>query len=288
MAEEYKIKTKKFRTWKSFKEYATSFSENWIFRGQTDANWDLKTSLERSGFSMKYDGIENSFLIDFKRAAENFLDKKDIPTDLIEWLALMQHHGAPTRLLDFSKSIFTAAYFAFEPVDYNSSNIAIWAIDINSVTQSVIEHLRPYYIEDFQKSHGRLTDEIFEDVFYSRQHDCILPAEPFKMNRRYYLQQSVFISVGDSTVPFMEQLGFLERLIDESIIKMILPKKISYEVLTDLNKMNINRASLFPDLDGYAKSLKMKYIIMPTMSERIGEVIKEKKEIHGIDIKANC
>jgi len=38
----------------------------------------------------------------------------------------MQHHGAPTRLLDFSYSIYVAAYSAMESADGDS---ALWAVD---------------------------------------------------------------------------------------------------------------------------------------------------------------
>ena len=274
-------KVKRFKTWKSFKDYTDSFSENWIFRGQSDSTWDLNTSLERSGFSTKYDGIESSFFIEFRRTAENFLKTKDIPNDLLEWLALMQHHGAPTRLLDFSKSIFVASYFAFESIESKATHIAIWAIDINKVAQKSTEYLWPHFGESLKKNHGRLTDDLFERVFFERGYECLIPVEPYKMNQRYYLQQSAFVSVGDSRIPFMEQLTFLDSNIDDIIIKMVLPKSMTHEVITDLNKMNINRASLFPDLDGYAKSLKMKYAVMKTMDGRIDEVIKEQEKIHG-------
>ncbi len=279
-----KYKRKYFKTWESFKKFANSFSENWIFRGQSNSSWELETSLERSGFATKYENIEISFLNDFKRGAENFLSSKNIPTNLIEWLALMQHHGAPTRLLDFSKSIFIASYFAFKSLESNADNVAIWAIDINTITNKVKDHLWSHFETDFQKKFGVFTYEIFEKIFYSNFYECILPLEPFKMNKRYYLQQSIFLSSGNSTLSFMEQLEFLDNLQQDSIIKMILPNKLNKEVLFDLNKMNINEASIFPDLDGYAKSLKMRYSIMKTISERIDDIVKEKEKIYRYKI----
>jgi len=56
-------------------------------------------------------GIEAEFVAEFQRGARNYLNKDELPEYLIEWLALMQHHGAPTRLLDFSRSPFIAAFF---------------------------------------------------------------------------------------------------------------------------------------------------------------------------------
>lgn len=260
---------REIKTWKQFKDFVDKLSNNWIFRGQANAEWELKTSLERTNFFNKYDGIETTFLIDFQRAAKNFLGEKEIPGSVIEWLALMQHHGAPTRLIDFTKSPFTASYFAFEQIDTNVKNIAIWALDTNLITNFVINYLKPYFPEDFEKSHNLLSDEIFEKLFFQNNYDCIMPVEPFKMNKRYYLQQSIFISPGNSINPFMEQMDFLSDANHKPIIKFIISVDLQKDVLTDLEKMNINRASLFPDLDGYARSLKMKYSIMNNFKESL-------------------
>lgn len=72
-------------------------SENWAFRGQADANWVLNNAIERTGFIHFRKGIEADFVSEFQRGARNYLSKDETPEHLIEWLALMQHHGAPTR-----------------------------------------------------------------------------------------------------------------------------------------------------------------------------------------------
>jgi len=260
---------REIKTWKQFKDFVDKLSSNWIFRGQANENWELKSSLERTNFFNKFDGIETTFLIDFQRAAKHFLGEKEIPESIIEWLALMQHHGAPTRLIDFTKSPFTAAYFAFEQIEPDVKNIAIWAIDTNLITNFVVSYLKPYYSKDFEKSHNLLSDEIFEKLFFQNNLDCIVPVEPFKMNKRYYLQQSIFISSGNSINPFIEQMDFLSDANYKPLIKFIISADLQKDVLTDLMKMNINRATLFPDLDGYARSLKSKYSIMNNFEESI-------------------
>jgi hypothetical protein len=273
--------TKRFKSWSQFKAYANRFSENWLFRGQSDATWDLKSSFERTDFFKKYDGIELSFLLDFQRGAKNFLTEKETPTDLIEWLALMQHHGAPTRLLDFTKSVYIASYFAFENTDPKTKNVAIWAININILRDRAIQHLNLQHTPEFEKARAKfsdkdfestkrkLTDKDFEAIFQRNDKSCILPVEPFQMNRRYSLQQSVFVSPGNSHESFMEQLQFLDTDITKAVVKITLPSKLKNEVLRELQKMNINRASIFPDLDGYSAALKMKYNSMRTMEEHI-------------------
>jgi FRG domain len=260
---------KEIKSWEQYKNFVDKLSNNWIFRGQSNSEWELKTSLERTRFFNKFDGVETSFLIDFQRAAKNFLGEKDIPNDVIEWLALMQHHGAPTRLIDFTKSPFTASYFAFEQVESNINNIAIWAIDTNLISKFVVRYLKPYYPKEFEKSHNLLSDETFEKLFFQNNFDCIMPIEPFKMNKRYYLQQSIFISPGNSINPFMEQMDFLSEANYKPMIKFIISSELQREVLTDLEKMNINRATLFPDLDGYARSLKTKYDLKNNFEDSI-------------------
>lgn len=83
---------------------------NWILRGQTDWKWTLKTTLERSAENMGIGFVElpklkQGMIRKFKRQYAHF--SSDLPSDddYIEWLSIMQHFGAPTRLLDFSYSI---------------------------------------------------------------------------------------------------------------------------------------------------------------------------------------
>ncbi len=79
------------------------------------------------------------------------------------------------------------------------------------------------------------------------------------MNERYYLQQSVFLSPSNPYKTFNEQLDFLHESLDNSLIKIKIPKTERKKALRDLAKMNITRASLFPGLDGFAKSLHIHF-----------------------------
>ena len=75
------------------------------------------------------------------------------------------------------------------------------------------------------------------------------------------------MSNGTSAEPFMKQLAFLGDAIAKAVIKIEVPSTSQKEVLRDLQKMNLHRASLFPDLDGYALSLKLRYNSMKTPEE---------------------
>ena len=91
----------------------------WTFRGQQDASWPLSSTLQRSGqegrkTSVLLTGVELEIIEAFQRRAHHFL-KDPPPSDKrIEWMALLQHFGGTTRLLDFTKSFYVAAFFAVE------------------------------------------------------------------------------------------------------------------------------------------------------------------------------
>jgi len=99
---------------RSWEEYLSIISDSpyqhWAFRGQRDASAPLYSALSRYFMSFRIDrrawrDQEERILRVFKRKAIHFLDHVPDKEDDFEWLALMQDHGAPTRLLDFSWSL---------------------------------------------------------------------------------------------------------------------------------------------------------------------------------------
>jgi FRG domain len=264
-----------FDTWAEYKNFVDGLSENWAFRGQGDAIWALQNAIERTDFIHFRNGIEAEFLAEFQRGARNYLTKDQIPEHIIEWLALMQHHGAPTRLLDFTKSPFIASYFAFEHCIPNPDyKVAVWAININYLRKKSVEVLSQQFAEELELTNNLINEEVFEKIFYSNKLNLVFPVEPFRMNRRYSLQQSIFVSTGTSEAPFMSQLSFLEEAMSQAVIKIEMPAVLQKEVLRNLQRMNLNRASLFPDLDGYAASLKLRYNSLKTPEEVMKQQLK--------------
>jgi truncated hemoglobin YjbI len=121
----------------SFQEYievTSQFEENVLFRGQANVEWPLVPSIARlssandSSYLQKLGGwskLEQDIMMRFMRHASPLLHKE--PHNYIEWLVLAQHHGLPTRLLDWTQNSLIALYFALSTENENES--VIWTID---------------------------------------------------------------------------------------------------------------------------------------------------------------
>jgi len=171
----------------------------------------------------------------------------------------MQHHGAPTRLLDFDYSIYIAAYFALENAD---SDCAVWAVNLWwAVRQSKKLLLRvegkkesaQRMVEFTQESHEKdYNNLLFEKPFVR----VAFSLNPFRLNERLRTQHAVFIAPGTVSDSFMRNLVALDgHEKSDNLIKIVIPHELRKEALERLFDMNISRTSLFPGLDGYAQSL---------------------------------
>src|ERR1017187_2570388 len=127
----------RLESWDDFLKIITgSPYSNWAFRGHHREVWPLASAMSRYFSNFKIDRRawpqqEARILRVFKRKAHQFLEQPPEPDDDFQWLALMQHHGAPTRLLDFTWSPYGAAFFALERA---TGDAAVWALNPTDIS----------------------------------------------------------------------------------------------------------------------------------------------------------
>jgi hypothetical protein len=121
----------KANSWDEARSFFQRLAEfGWVFRGHLDASWSIQTAFERMAqqFTLGRLGmgahliVERTMLRQFMRRAHHFVNNPPEEGEKLEWLALVQHHGGPTRLLDFTRSFYVAAFFALESDPKGRSN----------------------------------------------------------------------------------------------------------------------------------------------------------------------
>lgn len=228
--------------------------DGWAFRGNRRADWPLITSLGRylSAFvpdRSLWAAREARSIRIFRRKAHHFINHADEINDDLGCLALMQHHGAPTRLLDFTKSPYVGAFFALSAAE---GDAAVWAINtpaLFSGPQSSAKRTVGAFQDVDPRKPGR-----FEKFFLPGVHPFVWAGEPVRMNRRLTAQSGTFIVPGVIDRPLDEILSLYADP-EHMLAKIILPASIRATAMRALYRMNITFATLFPDLDGLARSL---------------------------------
>lgn len=257
--------------WEEIHKIHKRQKEGWVYRGQRDSTRKLKTVLERA--CNNYDlpletarNTEDRLLREFKRKFHHYSHYIPNKEDNLEWLSLMQHYGAPTRLLDFTYSIYVAAYFALEEAlepKEGHKGYAIWAINgkwaINESANFFEKDSSEFKFlkEPIEDEKGKTT--IFETIFRRDVPIALAcPQNPFRLNEWLTIQKGVFMCPGNATLPFEKNLLALSGCREkQNVVKIIIPKELRRDALNWLYDANITRATLFPELDGFSKSLKV-------------------------------
>jgi hypothetical protein len=248
-------------SWDKAKDYFTELldeNEFWIFRGHYKSEWKLQPSLERILSNKTIDlDIESQIITEFQRRAHQYLNSTALPGNLLEWLALMQHHGSPTRMLDFTKSPYISSFVAFENTYKEKGEVAIWAIDSLWLKRSSITRIKEANISDLQIDYKHIKNDREIIKLVNTSVEAIFPLEPVTMNERLTIQQALFLFPSGKRLSFEDTLKTYMREESEKYIKkLILPKSQGLNCLIDLQRMNISAATLFPGLDGFARSLR--------------------------------
>jgi hypothetical protein len=249
---------------------------NWCFRGQGNAEWALRSSLSRHiEVSKVCEGTwsrqESRIRRIFQRKSHLYLE--GLPQDdELEWLALMQHHGAPTRLLDFTWSPYVAAFFALERA---TEDAAIWAINL-PLLWSIHDQHKISGI-NVEKADPRDRDS-FEKFYSPNQHRFVWQGDPFRMPQRVVAQSGTFL-VSSHLGMTIEQIlaGYPGE--GELMIQFILQtSKLRTEAMDSLYSMNVTQATLFPGLDGLARSMAYEFEYSWEVNVRTSEELASLKD----------
>ena len=185
----------------------------------------------------------------------------------------MQHYGAPTRLLDFTYSVYVAAYFALERATSESgpTGCEVWAINTLWARKSVAAMFTKdsdewKYITATPQSEDDQEKGLSKFIMTSNPKRLVLIINPFRRNERLLIQRGVFAIPGDIEMSFEENLSTFNPTSSEHVARIKIPANLRNEGIELLYNMGISRASLFPGLDGFSQSLRY---TMPLVLQKI-------------------
>jgi hypothetical protein len=214
----------------------------YLFRGMGNADWKLSSSFDRRFSSLGRDlrlRLWEELIKEWRRSCEETgVPESVVHNDQKLW-ALGQHHGLPTRLLDWTTSPYVAAFFAFDdwvlrlPEEF--SHVAIWAL-----------HL--------------------ENPVWSKEMGVEIVTPPALENIRLRNQSGMFTlsrSPSATLEEYVEKSGT-----DLALTKVVLPAGEAVQALPDLDSMGINDYHLFPDLTGLAGMATMRLVLALAAQER--------------------
>lgn len=256
-SDQIELYTRRVRSWDAAQEELGHFDTRWMFRGQCNAEWGLQCLLDR-GRATTADPIDAEAEVrrTFVQRAHLFLPSTREPETVLEWLALIQHHGGPTRLLDFTRSPLVAAFFAL--CDESGSDLsAVWAIDETACHRRAVKRLRVLDSEfHWLKEHHNIEGAVEARLGARPATRFVAPIQPSRLNARMAIQQGVFVCLGD---PGRDLFGNLIDSVEEEeplrVVKIEFPRAHRGDALWELRRLNISRDTLFPGLDGLAQSL---------------------------------
>jgi FRG domain len=227
---------------------------DFAYRGHSDAEVDLRTSIVRLGGDPSE--LEGQVMRAFRKYAATDAVAHDTPWD---WLALGQHHGLPTRLLDWTYSPYVALHFVTQSLERYDRDGIVWAIDYVRAHELLPERLRGLLREE---GANVFTTELLteaapnvRDLAGLADDDFVLFVEPPSFDARIVNQYALFSCVSRPD-------GSLDEWIAEHpdlARRIVVPVDLKWEVRDKLDQANLTERVLFPGLDGLSRWLTRYY-----------------------------
>lgn len=225
----------------------------YIYRGLSSFNYALKTSLMRLGGS--YKNLEFHLLRNFKKYSHR---PEIISNTEWDWLALAQHHGLPTRLLDWTYSPYVALHFATAELENYDRDGIIWALKYEALTDYLPDALSKELCKVGSNSFtSSMLNHVYHNLSELSEEGSVFTVsfESPSLDYRIVNQFAIFT--------FMSHA---ESLLDEWLqdkpdlyFRIRIPAAMKWEIRDKLDQVNINERVLFPGFDGLSKWLKRHY-----------------------------
>jgi hypothetical protein len=237
------------------------FRSPYAFRGLADSNHILCNSLSRLAQGHRdICTLEMSMLRNFRKYAAQ---QTPATIDSIwHWLAVAQHHGLPTRLVDWTFSPLVSLHFATEhPADYGRDGV-VWCVDFVRANRLLPRRLRAILEEEGSDT---FTAEMLHAFETLRDFDALsseaflLFLEPPALDARILNQAALFSLMPSPSTRLHEWLDAHPDLCR----RVLVPAELKWEVRDKLDQANITERTLFPGLDGLSRSLERYYLPRP-------------------------
>lgn len=226
----------------------------WAFRGLSDAGYPLDTTLMRLGGL--YGQLERHLLRNFMKYAHQDVVERD---SYWHWLAVAQHHGLPTRLMDWTHSPLIATHFATANTEKYDCDGVVWCIDYEKSHRLLPAPMREALDREGANT---LTTELLAEVVHSlaeldrlSEIPFLMFFEPPSMDDRIVNQFALFSVMSGATS------GLDSWIAEHTGIcrKIIIPADLKWEIRDKLDQSNITERVLFPGLDGLSTWLHRHY-----------------------------
>lgn len=235
----------------------------YYFRGQSNEQWGLTTTLERfeSELNNFVKGTQEHVLREFKRLirGKGLLSTMALSSDEEFW-ALGQHYGLPTPLLDWSESFYIALFFAFaQEIPDDVENAALWAIQM--AANEVMDLFNEGVKHTSAGVDGRL-DKVLPLKFVDPITD---------VNDRLISQSGIFLQKPSGLdIEEIIEIFCKDNVRAPILAKITIPTKERANILNNLSAMNINWSTIYPGIEGAAMHAKMKLQLLDIKARKLG------------------
>ncbi|WP_038473388.1 FRG domain-containing protein [Fimbriimonas ginsengisoli] len=239
----------------SWQEPLGRFRSHYAYKGLSSSEYMLTTTLMR--LRGDFPAVERHLIRNFKKYAQRDVSTID---SLWNWVALAQHHGLPTRLLDWTYSPFVALHFATAGHDLGHHDSIVWAIDYVGAHELLPDRQRKALREE---GSDVWTTELLDAHVPTWEalnglgdgEDVLFFFEPPSLDQRIVNQYALFSVLSNPSRTIEEWAGVHPHLAK----RIVIPKELCWEVRDKLDQANINERVLFPGLDGLSMWLRRHY-----------------------------